>query len=126
MQKYYNYIAPARADELYEQILRLLIVEKKYRDSTFSALQLAHELNTNQRYIALVLNSRFHSNYATLVNKLRISDAMSILLDPRYKALNIMEIAMMVGYTTRQSFYTAFEKVAGMTPRAYRLAHVKK
>lgn len=125
MPKYSNYISPTRADELYEQILRLLIVGKKYREKTFTALQLAHELNTNTRYVALVLSTRFHSNYSSLINRLRISDAMSMLVDARYSDMNVEEIANMVGYSNRQSFYTAFVKITGTTPRAYRSAHLK-
>lgn len=121
-----NHISPERADELYEQILHLLIVEKKYKEANFSALSLSHVLNANMRYISLVIATRFHTNYANLVNKLRVSDAMTMLTDARYKDYDMSDIGRAVGFSNRQSFYSAFTKFAGMTPRAYRLANSEK
>jgi len=125
-QKSPNRIAPARADELYEQILRTMIVDKKYRDHSFSARQLARQLNTNSRQLALIFSKRFHANYSTVVNRLRVTEAMNILADSRYEHLRIAEVGEMVGFSNRQSFYSAFDKIAGTSPRAYRMAHLEK
>ncbi len=50
------------ADILYEKILQKMVVEKKYRDSTFSAKKLADELDTNARTNSAVVNLRFNKN----------------------------------------------------------------
>lgn len=118
-----NHISPERADELYEQILRIMIVEKKYKDANFSASNLSHVLNANMRYVSLVIATRFHTNYANLVNKLRVSDAMTMLTDARYKDYDVADIGRAVGFNNRQSFYSAFTKFVGTTPRAYRVAN---
>ena len=36
------------------------------------------------------------------------------------------EISAMVGFANRQSFYAAFYKILGVTPRSYRMAHLAK
>ena len=49
---YRTLIRAELADELYEKILSLIIIEKRYRDKNFSAKELAGILNTNTRYIS--------------------------------------------------------------------------
>jgi AraC-like DNA-binding protein len=60
-------------------------------------------------------------NYTSFVNKFRIEEAMTILVDRRYQNLRIEEVSDMVGFANRQSFYASFFKLMNMTPRDYRL-----
>lgn len=112
-------------DELYEKILNVFVVQKKYKDPNYSAKKLAEELHTNTRYISAVVNIRFNMNYSSLVNEYRIKDALYLLTDKRYTDKNMEEISTMVGFANRQSFYAAFYKNMGLTPRAYRISHNK-
>lgn len=110
------------ADELYDKILNLIVIQKRYRRPDYSAKMLAKELETNTRYLSAVINSRFSMNYSSLINEYRIKEAMSLLADNRYAHLNIEEISVMVGFTNRQSFYAAFYKIVRKTPRKYRMS----
>ena len=116
-------IRPELADELYDKILNLIVVQKKYKDPTFSAKELAKELKTNTRYLSAVVNSRFGMNYSCLLNEYRVKDAMHMLVDKRYADKNVEEISAMVGFANRQSFYAAFYKNVGETPNGYRKRH---
>ena len=104
-----------------ERILDIIVMQKKYKDKTYSAKKLADDLGTNTRYISAVVNVRFHMNYTSFVNKFRIEEAMTILVDRRYQDLRIEEVSDMVGFANRQSFYASFYKLMNMTPRDYRL-----
>ena len=64
-------------------------------------------------------------NYTSFVNKYRIDEAMTILVDKRYQDLRMEEVSDMVGFANRQSFYASFYRVMGMTPREYRMQHLK-
>lgn len=116
---YLTKISRETFDKLKEQILRVLVLEKKYRDRTFTAKKLAELLNTNTRYVSIVLSVRYHANFSQFVNRLRIEEAMALLQDSRYASLRIEEISDMVGFANRQSFYRAFCLIAGKTPRQY-------
>src|SRR5574344_2070075 len=98
--------------------------DAKYRN--LLGHKLAEEIGTNTRYISAVIASMFHTNYSSLVNQYRVNDAMSILSDKRNKNLRIEEVSEMVGFSTRQSFYAAFYKFTGITPRQYKMDHMKK
>ena len=111
------------ADELYEKILNIIIIGKRYRDKSFSAKELAKELGTNTRYISAVINSRFGTNFSCLINEYRIKEAQHKLTDKRFSDMTIEEIGTMVGFANRQSFYAAFYRIAGETPNNYRKKH---
>ena len=122
---YRTLVNPKLMDELERKINDIIIIQKKYRDKDYSAKQLAEDLNTNTRYISAVVNVRFHMNYTSYVNKFRIQEAMSMLVDKRYQDLNMEEISDMVGFSNRQSFYASFYKINGITPREYKLRRLQ-
>ncbi len=123
---YRSLVSPKMMDEMQEKIMNIIVMQKKYRDKDYSAKKLAEDLGTNTRYISAVVNVRFHMNYTSFVNKYRIDEAMTILVDKRYQDLRMEEVSDMVGFANRQSFYASFFRVMGMTPRDYRLEHLKQ
>jgi AraC-like DNA-binding protein len=123
---YRSLVSPKLMDQLEEKINDIIIIKKKYKDKNYSAKKLAEDLGTNTRYISAVVNVRFHMNYTSFVNKYRIQEAMSLLVDKRYQDLNMEEISDMVGFSNRQSFYASFYKLNGMTPRDYKLQHLSQ
>ncbi len=123
---YRSLIRAELADELYDKILNIIVLQKKYKDPNFSAKDLAKELKTNTRYLSAVVNSRFGQNYSCLLNEYRIKDAKHLLTDKRFKEKNIEEISAMVGFSNRQSFYSAFYKLMRETPNDYRRKHTDK
>ena len=122
---YRSMVNPKLMDELKEKILNIIVMQKKYKDKDYSAKKLAEDLGTNTRYVSAVVNVRFHMNYSSFVNKYRIEEAMSILVDKRYQDLRMEQVSDMVGFANRQSFYASFYKIMNMTPRDYRLQHLQ-
>lgn len=123
---YRSLIRAELADELYDKILNIVVVQKKYKDPNYSAKDLAKELKTNTRYLSAVVNSRFGMNYSCVLNECRIKEALHLLTDKRYKDKNVEEISAMVGFANRQSFYAAFYKNVGETPNGYRKRSAEK
>lgn len=123
---YRSLIRAELADELYDKILNIIVIEKRYRNKEFSAKSLAVELNTNTRYISAVINSRFNTNFSCLINEYRIKEALHRMTDKRFSDMTIEEIGTLVGFANRQSFYAAFYRVMGETPNNYRKRHMKR
>ena len=123
---YRSLVSPRMMDQMQEQIMNIIVFQKKYRDKDYSAKKLAEEIGTNTRYISAVVNTRFHMNYTQFVNSYRISEAMTLLVDKRYQNQNVAEIGDMVGFANRQSFYASFFRFRGVTPRQYRLKNLEK
>ncbi len=118
---YRTLVKPELVEELYQKIMAKFVVEKKYKDPTYSAQQLAKDLETNSRYISAVINLRFQDNYSQMVNEFRVKDAMYMLKDQHSNRMSMEEVANQVGFANRQSFYAAFYKRTGCTPREFRL-----
>ena len=123
---YRSLIRAELADELFDKIQNIIVVEKRYRETTFSAKDLAKELKTNTRYISAVINSRFNMNFSCLLNEYRIKEALHRMIDKRYTNETIEEISAAVGFSNRQSFYAAFYRIMGETPNNYRKRQLYK
>ena len=123
---YRTLVSPRVMDILKDKILDIIVMQKKYKDKDYSAKKLAADLGTNTRYISAVVNVRFHMNYTSFVNKFRIEEAMTILVDRRYQDLRMEEVSDMVGFANRQSFYASFYRQLGVTPREYRLQQLEQ
>lgn len=123
---YRSLIRPELSDQLYDKIMDIIVRQKRYRDSNYSAKDLAKELETNTRYVSAVINSRFGMNYNSFLNKYRVEDSLKLLIDKRFSNANIEEISAMVGFANRQSFYAAFYKQMGNTPNGYRKQYSRR
>lgn len=106
-------------DVIYEQLLRKMIVEKRYRDPALKSQTLAKEIGTNVRYISATVRLRMQQNFSDFVNGFRVRDAISMLTDKRYRGLTMAEICNMCGFANRQTFYTAFFRAEGITPKQF-------
>lgn len=118
-------VSPKLMGQLKVRIVNILLKKKKYKDKDYSAKRLAEDLGTNTRYVSAVVNVCFDMNYTSLVNKYRIDNAKALLVDKRYCNLRMEEISDMCGFSNRQSFYAAFYKYTGVTPRRYKLDNAK-
>ena len=123
---YLNLVNPELMDILMNRIIEYIGNKKMYKEKTYSAKRLAIDIGTNTRYVSAVLNVRFGMNYTSFVNRYRVSEAMLLLKDEKYKALTMEDISSMVGFANRQSFYAAFYRFEGITPRQYKLSDTPK
>ena len=129
---YRTAIKPEVIDEIYEQLLKKLIVEKRYRDPEFTARQLAEEIHTNIRYISAAVSLRFQMNFATLIASYRVREAIAMMTDKRNRHLTMADVALASGFANRQSFYAAFYRLHAKSPKQYqdeffaRLGQTKK
>lgn len=59
-------------------------------------------------------------NFFDFINSHRITEAKKRLISSQYKHLSIEGIAFDVGFKTKTSFNTAFNKFVGTTPSKFR------
>ena len=123
---YRTLVSAPLMDDFKDRILDLILIQKKYKDKNYSAKHLAADLGTNTRYVSAVVNVKFHMNYTSFINKFRIEEAMTLLVDRRYMDCTMGDIAAIVGFANRQSFYASFYKFTGKTPREYKTEQIAK
>ncbi len=122
LPNYCSRLKQERSAELFSKIVNKLKRERLYRDPKYTATQLAADLNTNTRYIAASILKSTGDNFNTLINELRIRDAQKMLRSKHYEKLSAEEIGLLAGFSSRQSFYRAFQLSLNTTPRQYRLS----
>ncbi len=88
-----------------------------YHDPNLSLWTLANHIGASPNYVSQTLNDDIGESFFDFVNGYRIADAQSRLRDSDE---TVLAIAYDVGFNSRSSFYTAFGKVTGQTPTAYR------
>jgi len=84
-------------------------------DLSLNRLSLSIEISEN--HISETLSQYLQSNFFHFVNGFRIEEAKKRLHDPNKL---VTSIAFEVGFNSKSTFNTAFKKVVGTTPSAYR------
>lgn len=82
---------------------------------------LATQLNTNWRYLSLIIRKHKDSNFSSYINKLRIKHIIQkIEEDPEFKKYKVSYLAEYSGFSTPGLFTKAFREIAGVTPSVYK------
>jgi len=108
------------SDEMIDKILKDLYVamddEKVYLQTDLTAHKLAEYLHTNTSYLSKVINDNFNMNIKGFLNKYRIIEAQTIILNENYRNFTIEAIATECGFNSKSTFNYAFKKTTGLTP----------
>lgn len=104
-------------ERISEKLNRVMLDQKLYLEPSLSLRDLAKAVSTPPNYVSQTLNSEIGETFFDYVNGWRVRDAM-----PRIRGSHesILSILYDVGFNSRSSFYKAFKRETGMTPRAYR------
>jgi len=72
------------------------------------------------KYISQAVLQSSNKNFNSYLNSLRIMEAKKIIHDNRLNSrLDINTVMSSSGYKSRSTFYTAFQKETGMTPKQF-------
>jgi len=102
------------------KIVLLFQVNKIYRNQDLSVSKLASLLGTNSTYVSWFFNQQYGKSFRTFLNELRVDEAKILLLDPGYDNLTLEAIGLTAGFNSKSSFFRAFKKTLGMSPKEFR------
>ena len=106
-------------EKILAHLRKLLDEEKVYKMVDLSLNYLAEELGTNTSYLSTIINTHFHVNLKSLVNKYRIDEARKLLVSEKGAGYSIEGIAQEVGFQSRSVIYQTFKPITALTPTAY-------
>jgi AraC-like DNA-binding protein len=101
-----------------QKLKQVMEMEKPFLRPNFSLPDLAHKLNVSVHTLSQVINDGLGKTFFEMTAEYRIQEA-KILLKNQLN-IKVEEIAEQVGYNSKSSFNTAFKKITGKTPSAYR------
>ena len=105
--------------ELRDQIQAHLEKEKPYLNPDFSIGDLAAALKVPQHHISYCLRVLFKQSFPKLRTTLRIQYAQQLMNSAEFEHLSIEGIGQMAGFSSRSSFYSAFQTEIGCSPGEY-------
>ena len=114
-------LSPEQRALLAEQITQVMDNAEVIADQDFNLSRLAKLIDSNTKYVSVIINDNFGKNFKTLLNESRIREVCRRLSDEdNYGQLTIAAIANTVGYNSMNNFITVFKRITGMTPSKYR------
>lgn len=79
--------------------------------------ELSKQIYLNKKQINRIIKKRYNMTYKQKQIRYRIENAKKQLLETD---LSVDQISLLVGYTNLTSFYKAFRRIVGVTPKVYR------
>lgn len=96
---------------------------KWHLNHRFSLSDMARALNSNETYVSNAIKLGFDTNFNTLINGARVTQAKQILQqNPEAKLIFVMADA---GFNSKASFNRCFKSMTGLTPSQYQ-AQIKQ
>lgn len=105
------------ATRLERKLRQAMTDNAMHQDPNLSLWSLSRHIGASPNYVSQTLNENIGESFFDFVNGYRIKAAQALLRDTDQM---VLQIAYDVGFNSRSSFYTAFSKVTGQTPIAYR------
>lgn len=96
---------------------RVMKEDKLFLLDNLSLNKLSESTSETENHISETLSQFLHTNFFQFVNGFRVEEAKNALKD---KNKLITNIALDVGFNSKSTFNTAFKKVVGHSPSAYR------
>jgi YesN/AraC family two-component response regulator len=108
-------ITLTKYSELFDQICESVVIQKLYKDPSLSLSSLADILKSNPNYISKAIKQETDMNFNQYINEERIKEAQRMIYMRRESA-HLPNIWEECGFSSRSTFYSAFQKFTGMTP----------
>lgn len=113
-------ISPEKTEFYKLRLLELIETEKPYLDSEITLPKLGNMLGLNTYQTSYLINTGFHENFFTFINRHRIAECKYMLADKKWDHLSVLAIAFEAGFNSKTAFNTAFKKSTGLSPKEFR------
>lgn len=99
-----------------ESLQQLLDDNPLYLEPKLTLADLAKISGFKSHYLSQAINQNLQVNFFDFINRYRVEFACEQL---QQSAPNVLAVAMESGFNSKSSFYNAFKKYTGMTPKQY-------
>lgn len=103
---------------IFNKLLFSLEKEKIYKDPDLSLSKVADIIKSNEKYVSSAISTYTNMNYNNFINSYRIQEAKLLIYENN--RMNINEVMYASGFNSRTTFYDAFKKHTGMSPKQFK------
>jgi len=98
-----------------------------YREEGLTVARLGEKVGVPEHQLRRLINRELgFRNFSTFLNARRIEDAKGMLADPQNARLQVLQIALDLGFGSIAPFNRAFKQTTGKTPSEFRKAALEK
>ncbi|MCE7995748.1 MAG: helix-turn-helix domain-containing protein [Roseivirga sp.] len=115
----YNASEEYALEKLAKDIQKHLEEYQSYLASDFSLQQLATDINANTVLTSKAINRSLKTSFSDLVNEYRVKHFLELVKSDKSKKYTHWALAQEAGFGNKVSFYNAFKKLMGTTPKVY-------
>ncbi len=105
--------------DLLTDITGLMEKEKLYLDTDFALPKMANELDMTAASVSAVLNNELNISFNDFVNKYRVEEVKNKLETGALDKYTLAAVAEEAGFKSKATFYRAFQKFTGQSPKSY-------
>lgn len=105
--------------QIAEKIIHHMNSEEPYLDRSYSLGRLSEDIDVNTTLASKAINRILHKNLTDLLNQHRVNHFLKSIRTNKWPNLTHAAIAEKAGFGNKVSFYKAFKREMGMTPKAY-------
>ncbi len=113
-------LAEDKKEQLKMRLMDLMNNQKPYLNSSLTINELADLMQTNQKYLSVVINDCFNKNFFSFINEYRVNEAIQLLKTNIGMQYSIEGIGKTVGFHSRSTFISAFKKHTNSTPSEFK------
>ena len=104
--------------ELKIKLDSIMNLKKPYLEPDVRLNTLADMLDISRNHASQIINEHYLMSFYDFINSYRIMEAKKMLISKKDN-YSVSEIAYKCGFNNRMSFYNAFKKFVGLTPKEY-------
>lgn len=108
------------AENIIQTLDKYMKEKRLYCSPNLSLKQLAETTGIPERNISQVINEYKSQNFFDYINNYRVEFAMELLKDKNNASRTMLDIMFEAGFNSKSTFNSAFKKIAGYTPSAFK------
>lgn len=105
---------------VFNKLQKIIADEKLHLENDLSLMQLSSQTGVSARSISASINYYSGCSFNHFINDYRVRSAIELLEDETKNYLSIDAIYEQCGFSSKTTFYSAFDRYTGMTPNQYR------
>jgi AraC-like DNA-binding protein len=105
--------------EYKNKLMQFMDEEQPYLNSRLTINQLASSIEIPVHHLSQILNEKIGQNFFEFINSYRVSEVKKRFLNPEYKNLTLLGIALESGFNSKASFNRIFKQMTQQTPTEF-------
>jgi AraC-like DNA-binding protein len=116
----------AAQSEIGARLARRLLQQRDFLEPDLKLGELAERIGTSPQLLSQYFNDVLGQTFFDYVNAQRVAEVQRMMALPEHADSNLLELAHGAGFNSKTTFNGAFKKVSGLSPSAWRKAHLTR